>query len=89
MRTSKNYLLLISFFVTLFIQNNAYSTHIVGGDITYRCIGNDQYEISLSVRRDCINGNPGAQFDDPAALGIYDGLGNLRRELGNFGVLNM
>ncbi len=65
------------------------ATHIVGGDITYRCLGNDRYEISLTVRRDCINGNPGAQFDDPAHLGIFDGNGMLLWELGVGGVLRM
>jgi len=66
-----------------------FSTHIVGGDVTYRCLGNDRYEISLTVRRDCINGNPGAQFDDPAHLGIFDGNGMLLWELGAGGVLQM
>jgi hypothetical protein len=28
-------------------------THIVGGEITYKCLGGDQYEISLTVYRDC------------------------------------
>jgi len=48
------------------------ATHIVGGDLTYRCLGNNIYEIRLTVRRDCFNGAPGAQFDDPASIGIYD-----------------
>ncbi len=46
------------------------ATHIVGGEITYRCLGNDQYEITLAVYRDCFNGVP--WFDNPAILGIYD-----------------
>ena len=48
------------------------ATHIVGGDLTYRCLGNDIYELKLTVRRDCFNGAPGAQFDDPASIGIFD-----------------
>ncbi len=81
--------MIIAFFTLFLISHSAYSTHIVGGSITYRCLGNDQYEISLTVRRDCINGDPGAQFDDPAALGIYDGSGILRSELAANGVLRM
>ena len=47
------------------------ATHIVGGDLTYRCLGNNMYEIRLTVRRDCFNGAPNAQFDDPASIGFY------------------
>lgn len=45
------------------------ATHIVGGEITYRCLGNNAYEITLTVYRDCYNGVP--FFDDPASVGIY------------------
>lgn len=46
------------------------ATHIVGGEITYRCLGNNTYEITLTVYRDCQNGIP--NFDNPAILGIYE-----------------
>jgi gliding motility-associated-like protein len=46
------------------------ATHIVGGEINYRCLGNDQYEIKLTVYRDCYNGVP--YFDNPACIGIFD-----------------
>ncbi len=46
------------------------ATHIVGGELNYRCLGNDQYEISLTVFRDCFNGIP--PFDNPAAIGVFD-----------------
>jgi PKD repeat protein len=75
--------------VFLFWFNQLEATHIVGGDMTYRCLGNNQYEISLTVRRDCLNGNPGAQFDDPAAVGIFDSRGFLVSQVANFGVLDM
>lgn len=48
------------------------ATHIVGGDLTYRCLGNNQYEIRLTLRRDCFLGDPAAQFDDPASIGFFD-----------------
>jgi len=38
--------------------------------MTYVCLGNDQYEITLTVFRDCYNGEP--PFDNPAAIGIFD-----------------
>ncbi len=65
------------------------ASHIVGGDIQYRCLGNNQYEISLTVRRDCLNGNPGAGFDDPAHVGIFSSTGVLLTNLGVNGVLRM
>jgi gliding motility-associated-like protein len=61
------------------------ATHIVGGDLRYTCLGNDLYEITLVVRRDCANGADDAQFDDPAIIGIYDIFGSLQPHLGNLG----
>ena len=55
---------------------NSFATHIVGGQLTYRCLGNNNYEIKLLLYRDCYNGNPAASFDDPAPVGIYDGRTN-------------
>lgn len=56
----------------LFPINSARASHIVGGEMTYNCKGNGQYEILLTIFRDCLNGNPGAYFDNPAPIGIYD-----------------
>ena len=61
------------------------ATHIVGGNMTYTCLGNDRYEIALTVRRDCDNGEP--EFDDPASVGIFDSDGNIVFELGIAGSL--
>lgn len=59
----------LAFFV-LFTSKSAWATHIVGGEITYRCLGNDSFEITLTVYRDCYNGVPG--FDNPARVGVYE-----------------
>ncbi len=50
----------------------AQATHIVGGNLQYRCLGNDQYEITLYFLRDCINANPEAVVDSPAIVSFYD-----------------
>ncbi|HKK75984.1 MAG TPA: PKD domain-containing protein, partial [Saprospiraceae bacterium] len=63
-------------FLILFVAP-AMATHIVGGSISYRCLGNDQYEITVRVYRDCFNAAPGADFDDPASIGIFDRAGLL------------
>lgn len=50
------------------------ATHIVGGEMTYQYLGNNRYQINLSVFIDCINGQPGAIADDAQAyIGVFDG----------------
>ena len=61
---------LIIFFLGNYLFSNA--THIVGGVMNYRYLGNDKYEISLFVYRDCVNGIP--PLDDPARIKIWDGV---------------
>lgn len=34
------------------------ATHIIGGDITYKCLGNEEYEFTMKIYRDCQNGIP-------------------------------
>lgn len=51
------------------------ASHIVGGEMSYICLGNDQYQITLKVYRDCFNGL--AAFDNPTSITIFDGNGNL------------
>jgi gliding motility-associated-like protein len=62
----------------LFIGTYAKATHIVGGVMNYRYLGNDQYEISLYVYRDCVNGIP--PLDDPAIIRIWDGVTETYKE---------
>lgn len=45
----KNFL----FFILFLVSTPLWSTHIVGGNIQYRCLGFGQYEISLVQYRDC------------------------------------
>lgn len=60
---------LILFLLFTAVPFSVQATHIVGGEMTYRCLGNDQYEIKLTIFRDCFNGIP--WFDDPASIGIF------------------
>ncbi len=50
----------------------AYATHIVGGEMNYTCLGDDRYEITLTIFRDCFYGDPNAWFDNPASIGVFD-----------------
>jgi len=65
---NKHYSLFIGFFLLVLPQISR-ATHIVGGEMNYRCLGNDQYEIQLTIFRDCDTGVP--DFDDPASIGVF------------------
>ncbi len=64
--------LILIFVLATVHYNTLLATHVAGGTMTYRCLGDDRYEISMEFRRDCINGELDAPFDDPANFGVYD-----------------
>ncbi len=68
---------------------NVNATHIVGADMTFTCNGKEWYEIHLTVRRDCLNGDEEADFDDPAFVGIFDAFGTPLNWLGSLGAVKM
>ncbi len=68
------------FLLTNFLVQQSYAKHIVGGEITYECLGNNNYEFTLKVYRDCQS--MGADFDSPAIVTIYTG-GSIFEEVDN------
>jgi gliding motility-associated-like protein len=58
------------FFSSSLLSLNA--THLVGGDITYTCLGNNAYEVTLTVYRDC-GPNSMAPFDNTGVITVYYG----------------
>ena len=70
---------IITYLLVVFFINNTFATHIVGGEMSYEYVGNNQYRITLKVYRDCINGV--AQFDNPASVGIFNSSGTLIQEV--------
>jgi len=46
------------------------SLHIIGGEITYECLSNDQYRFTMNIYRDC-SSVPGAPFDNPAVISVF------------------
>lgn len=54
---------------------SAFATHIIGGEMNYQCLGNNNYQISLTVYRDCFLGE--APLDDTAYVAIFDSRRNL------------
>lgn len=55
------------------------ASHIVGGDIYYDYLGNNNYKFYISLYRDC--NSPGAQYDDPLHLAVYTSTNQLIQDL--------
>ena len=68
----KQGILLITF-LALALWSKA--SHIVGGDMYYDYLGNNNYRVYVVLYRDCAS--TGAQFDDPLSLGVFDINNNL------------
>ena len=49
---------------------SSYATHIIGGEISYKCLGGNLYEFTVKVYRDCFNGVP--PLDAPAYFTIFN-----------------
>jgi gliding motility-associated-like protein len=47
----------------------AMASHIVGGDIYYDYLGNNNYRFVITIYRDCFS--TGAAYDNPLYLGVY------------------
>ena len=48
-----------------------FASHIIGGDIYYNYLGNNQYRFFITLYRDC--NSTGAEYDNPLQLAIYLG----------------
>jgi gliding motility-associated-like protein len=69
MRTIRIWCLLIAI---LAFALQAKATHIVGGEVTYVYLGNNNYRIRIDIYQDCISGDPKAiEQDNPAIISIF------------------
>ncbi|RYD56491.1 MAG: PKD domain-containing protein [Sphingobacteriales bacterium] len=49
------------------------ASHIVGGELTYRCVGQNVYELRLDIYQDCLNGQDLARAQDtPAFITVFN-----------------
>ncbi|MBK9721422.1 MAG: gliding motility-associated C-terminal domain-containing protein [Saprospiraceae bacterium] len=78
---------ILSFFLFFIHTNYIHATHIVGGQLSYRNLGKNQFEISIIFRRDCINGADTVPFDNPALLGVFYGDNQKAFRIGFDGVI--
>lgn len=61
----------IGFIVSFWLYAFAlHATHLVGGELSYKCLGNNNYEITLIIYRDCYNGQ--APLDASVSITIYN-----------------
>lgn len=61
-----SYVTAIIIYVVSSVINYASASHVPGGNITYECVGPNQYQVTLTLFEDC-----GTAFQSNAALTIY------------------
>ncbi len=68
----KRWLCSIGLLAALFFPFLTQASHMVGGDVTYRCLGANNFEITITLFQDCLYGEPGALAqDNPAYYSIF------------------
>ena len=50
-------LILLTLVILPFTYNKSVATHAMGSDLTYRCVNGSEYEITLTIYRDCVGSN--------------------------------
>ena len=55
--------------VILLFPFQTFGKHLIGGEMSYKCLGNGDYEIELSIYRDCLS--DGADFDAEVTFAVY------------------
>ncbi len=83
----KNFTFLILVFImvsmTAFVPKIANAAHLVGGELTYECLGGNQFRINLVIYRDCYCTNC-AGFDNPAYITIFNSSGAITQSVEMF-----
>src|SRR5690606_36983444 len=72
----RNLFLIILLFCAILNPNSTFATHLIGGDLTYTCLGNNRYRLEITLYQDCTNpGETSAAIaaDTPLHFAIYTG----------------
>ena len=64
-------IIVIAFLLALSFQAGA--THIVGGEVYYDSLGNDEYRVTFEIYRDC----SGSGFDSPLDYTVFNANGTV------------
>lgn len=75
------YIQAVSFVIGMILLTvSIHARHLIGGVITYECLGDGMvlntknYRFTMKIYRDCYGG--GAEYDNPALMGLYRKAGN-------------
>lgn len=71
------------FSILAFVPKKANAAHLVGGELTYECIGGNQFRITLVIYRDCYC-TACAEFDNPAYITIFNSSGDIVQSVDMF-----
>src|ERR1039458_10231032 len=63
------YSFLISVILLFFSSQQLQAKHIIGGGISYKCLGNNVYEFTVKIYRDCAGNGP--PLDNPAWFTVF------------------
>ena len=66
------------FILVLLLTSKLHAAHIIGGEVYYDYLGNDQYKVTFEIYRDC-NG-AGAPFDNPLSYTVFLDNGTVYQE---------
>ncbi|MFN0033497.1 MAG: PKD domain-containing protein [Saprospiraceae bacterium] len=80
---------ILSLFLFFLFPSLVEARHIIGGDITYICLGETspgvkRWRFTMHIYRDCYGGGP--FFDQPAAMAIYQGTELVSTLYSSFGI---
>ena len=68
-----NYMRYILLIFSLFSIDFVFGTHLIGGELTYRCLGGNQYEVKVVIYRDCSPTNVNSTgFDSNGVITVYN-----------------
>lgn len=70
--------LILSLLFIFGLYSNISASHIMGGDITYTCLGNNQYQVTLTLYRDCFGITIGTT---PQTVNFSSSCGNVTASL--------
>lgn len=67
-------------FISAFVLSSflGLCSHVIGGQLHYTHLGNDLYEVTLTLYRDC---SSDTEFDDPVSIGAFNSDGDLVENL--------
>lgn len=69
---------LLALIITLMNYNNSFASHVMGADITYTCVGGNDYLVTLTIYRDCSGIDIGT---DPQTIDLTSSCGNFSVDL--------